>query len=83
MGFVISQIYKIPAFSGALTGAYLGVHKPISNLFYGAAGTSIDDIVNAFPFFVQSLAKVPVELAPYGVLAYIAVEGGGWLARKL
>lgn len=83
MGFIISQMYKIPAFSGALTGVYLGMHKPISNFVYAFGGTSIDDIVNKVPFYLQSLAKIPVELAPYGALAYIAVQGGGWLARKL
>lgn len=83
MGLIISQLYKVGTMTGGCLGVAIGVNKHISNGLYGFVGTNIEDIVNSFPFFLQGLARTPIEVVPYALALYAIYEGGGKLTKLL
>lgn len=78
MGRIAEALYKVSALSTGLYGSTQGWHDSVNRGVNNISNGSLDSIVNATPAFVQPV----VEMAPYALLLYTAMELGGRVLSK-
>ena len=78
MGKITEQLYKISALSTGLYGSAQGWHHTVSGEVNRITNGGLDSIVQHTPALVQPV----VEIAPYALLLYTAMELGGRMLAK-
>ena len=78
MGRIAEQLYKLSVLSTGLYGSTQGWHNTVGREINRITDGGLDSIVQHTPALVQPV----VEMAPYALLLYTAMELGGRMLAK-